>query len=452
MVKTKNSAWFALIKNRMDDKADLNRYELKEGDIIRIGRLFLRLKFLKIQKYEKQSSNNLNNSINGNAKNINIAITNENTNNNYNYNNVSINTELNLQEIQVNSHINRKRTKIKISNFKSKNSAPIKEEKKENICRICYGDENEDENPLVQPCNCHGSMKYIHLNCLKKWLKINTYILQENNEFLKTFKVKKAECELCKTELPDFVRHKGKLYEIIDFGDEFKNYALFENLIDSKHNNKFLYMISLDNNILFTIGRGHDNNLILNDASISRNHCALRFFNKKLLLEDCNSKFGTLILIYSQYMKLIEGLKLYMQIGRSFLKCEVQKSFSFFGCCNIAETSNFDYYYKQNKIRIEDIHKMTVKTEMDYDDTESFNDENKKSIQMIDESNDDIINDNNNLKKNEEEHLITNLDTKSSPLKLKAISECIDENVNEANNNSVNKANKIEIFEERKNY
>ena len=95
---------------------------------------------------------------------------------------------------------------------------------------------------------------------------------------------------------------------------------------------------------------------------------------------------------------------------------------------------------------------MTVKTEMDYDDTESFNDENKKRIQIIDESNDDIINDNNNLKKNEEEHLITNLDTKSSPVKLKAISECIDENVNEANNNSINKANKIEIFEERKNY
>ena len=452
VVKTQNSAWFALIKNRMDDKADVNRYELKEGDIIRIGRLFLRLKFLKLQRYEKTINNKLDTSINGNINNKNITTTNENTNTNLN--NVSINTEINLQEINVNSPIYRKRTKIKFSNFKPQNSASIKEEKKEIFCRICYGEENEEDNPLVQPCNCHGSMKYVHLKCLKQWLKINTCVLQENDELLKIFKVKKAECELCKTELPDFIRHKGKLYEIIDFGDEFKNYAIFENLIDNKHNKKYLYMISLDNNNtnLFTIGRGHDCNLVLNDASISRNHCALRFFNKKLFLEDLNSKFGTLILIYPQYMKLVEGLKLYLQIGRSFLNCEVQKSFSLFGCCNISETKNFDFYYKQNKIKIEDMQKMTVKTEMDFD-TESNISEDKKKIQMIDESCDDINSIVNNQKLNGEEHLITNLDIniKSSPIKLNAISECIDENINEVNNYSANNANKVEIYEERKN-
>ena len=39
-----------------------------------------------------------------------------------------------------------------------------------NACRICLGDENEEEtNPLISPCRCAGSMQYIHLNCLKKW-------------------------------------------------------------------------------------------------------------------------------------------------------------------------------------------------------------------------------------------------------------------------------------------
>ena len=127
VVKTQNSAWFTLIKNRMDDKADVNRYELKEGDIIRIGRLFLRLKFLKLQRYEKNSNNKLDTSINGNINNKNITTTNEN---NTNFNNVSINTEINLQEINVNPPIYRKRTKIKFSNFKPQNSASIKEEKK----------------------------------------------------------------------------------------------------------------------------------------------------------------------------------------------------------------------------------------------------------------------------------------------------------------------------------
>ena len=132
IIKTKNSAWFALIRNRMDDNADLNRYELKEGDIIRIGRLHLRLKIIKIQKYENNKNLNTSSSVN-NINKIRISTNNENNNNN-NFNNISINTELNLQEIQVNSPISRKRSKIRSSNFKSINSAPIKEEKKEMIC------------------------------------------------------------------------------------------------------------------------------------------------------------------------------------------------------------------------------------------------------------------------------------------------------------------------------
>lgn len=455
IIKTKNSAWFALIRNRMDDDADLNRYELKEGDIIRIGRLHLRLKIIKIQKFENNKNLNTSSSVN-NINKIRISTNNENNNNN-NFNNISINTELNLQEIQVNSPISRKRSKIRSSNFKSINSAPIKEEKKEMICRICYGDENEDENPLVQPCNCHGSMKYIHLNCLKQWLKTNTFILQESNELSKVFKIKKAECELCRTELPNFIRHKGKLYEIIDFGNDFKNYVVFENLIeDNKNKNKYLYIISLDNNnLLFNIGRGHDCNLILNDASVSRNHCALRYYNKKLFLEDCSSKFGTLVLIYVKSLKLIEELKLYVQIGISFIRCEVKKPYSFFGCCNISEANNFDYYYKQNKIKAEDMFKMTVKTEMNDDETESINDnEDEKNKNMIEESNDDIktlkVN-KNSIKIMGEDNLITNLDIYGSPVKLKVISECIDENVNEINNSVNNNIDKIEIYEERKN-
>ena len=39
------------------------------------------------------------------------------------------------------------------------------------MCRICL-DENEDlegGDPFITPCKCMGSMKYIHLNCLRSW-------------------------------------------------------------------------------------------------------------------------------------------------------------------------------------------------------------------------------------------------------------------------------------------
>ena len=34
-------------------------------------------------------------------------------------------------------------------------------------CRFCYG----EEAPLIQPCNCKGSMAYVHGHCLGKWME-----------------------------------------------------------------------------------------------------------------------------------------------------------------------------------------------------------------------------------------------------------------------------------------
>ena len=86
-----------------------------------------------------------------------------------------------------------------------------KEAKSNRLCRICYGEEENDENPLLQPCTCSGSMKYIHLNCLKTWINTSVNIKLESSEYCNIYSYKPAECELCKTTFPDFVRHKGKL-------------------------------------------------------------------------------------------------------------------------------------------------------------------------------------------------------------------------------------------------
>ena len=37
----------------------------------------------------------------------------------------------------------------------------------EKLCRLCWGD--EDDGPLVQPCACRGSAKFIHKACLERW-------------------------------------------------------------------------------------------------------------------------------------------------------------------------------------------------------------------------------------------------------------------------------------------
>jgi E3 ubiquitin-protein ligase MARCH1/8 len=37
------------------------------------------------------------------------------------------------------------------------------------ICRICHCEADID-NPLLSPCYCSGSLKYVHQSCLRQWL------------------------------------------------------------------------------------------------------------------------------------------------------------------------------------------------------------------------------------------------------------------------------------------
>lgn len=50
----------------------------------------------------------------------------------------------------------------------------------QDLCRICYG--NDDEEELLAPCKCLGTVEHIHESCLLTWLKSGA-----------------TTCELCNT-------------------------------------------------------------------------------------------------------------------------------------------------------------------------------------------------------------------------------------------------------------
>jgi hypothetical protein len=217
------------------------------------------------------------------------------------------------------------------------------------ICRICYMEEDSDsKNPLVQPCKCSGSMKYIHLNCLKQWLFTKSCTRLEKKKNFSIFIIKPVECELCKTKLPDFIMHNNKLYELLDFRTEFENHLTIESLTIDKNNNKCLYVINLDDNYSIKIGRGSQSDLTLSDISVSRVHSIITIYNQNIFIEDNNSKFGTLVLVQTPKLALGENLPLYIQVGRTFLECRINETFSFFSCCGASENLCMNYYFDQN--------------------------------------------------------------------------------------------------------
>ena len=72
--------------------------------------------------------------------------------------------------------------------------------KSEDICRICHGSAEESGQPLIAPCLCAGSIKFVHKECLSNWIK--------------TSNAKK--CEVCQQDFGH------KMRPIVELPDIFK--------------------------------------------------------------------------------------------------------------------------------------------------------------------------------------------------------------------------------------
>ena len=404
-----NSTWFSLKSDKKNKNNRLNMFKISEGDVVKIGKIIIRIRKIKFQS-DKHNNKKINIDINNNkyelsnsSKSESVSVLRElGTNSlfNYNINNNNVQNDINLNTVKkqkededkenemlsINKTSNKKVNSKKI-NFKTPEKIFFEENQKKKstdfpsrCCRICYLEEETDSNPLIQPCLCSGSLKYIHLDCLKKWIGTRNWTRVENNENVCIYLIKEIDCELCKNKLPDYIRHKNKLYKIIEFKIDFKNYISFENLTLDKQKNKFIYVINLDKKKDIKIGRGHEANIILSDISVSRVHCVLNVYNKNVYLQDNEAKYGTLVLVQTPRLNIIDNIDLNLQIGRSFINCKNKTPFKLFKCCdNNNEVINYNSYFKQNskKIGMKKIH--TVKTEIDEEEKE-FILENKENI------------------------------------------------------------------------
>ena len=349
-----NYAWFIFNSIKSEDKIP-KKYQLNEGDIIKIGRIILKIKQIKLN--DQMLLNN---------------------NQNINHTNINNSEITNVNNLQTENVINNLKSAFTIPQKTENSSLSKKKLKKLKICRICYGEDDEpNSNPLLQPCICKGSMKYIHLKCLKKCINTRTCVKINSNKNCSVYNIKRIECELCKTELPDFIKHNGKLYEILDFNNDFENYITIESLSIDKHKNKYLYVVNLDKTATIKIGRGHESNLLLSDISVSRFHCSMTLDKNKIYLVDNESKFGTLVLIQNNSIKLNNEIPLNIQIGRTFCHFKIKKKIKLFTCCNVEEKLNYNYYYLQNSKMI-DIHKKISIKNNDDDSISSNEDEDNK--------------------------------------------------------------------------
>ncbi len=225
-------------------------------------------------------------------------------------------------------------------------------------------------------------MRYIHLDCLKHWIGTKSCVKIESNDNYTIYKIKKIQCELCKSILPDYIKHNSKIYCVLDYNTNYKNYICIERLTVDKRKNRFFYIGNIDNKKEIKVGRGHNVDLLLNDVSVSRIHFKLYIQDNGIFLEDNDSKFGSLILVQSQVLKITNSLPLFIQIGRTFIKIKLKFPFSFFGCCKVNESINEFYYQIQNEKKINYENNVIIKEENDDDDIQSDNDIQSENVEI----------------------------------------------------------------------
>lgn len=206
-------------------------------------------------------------------------------------------------------------------------------------CRICLHEQYDHENPLISPCKCGGTMKYIHLKCLQQCLM--SKLTTKSSENVLSFSWKKLGCDLCKKNYPYKLNIGGRTVELLDIPKPPGQYLILEELCKEKGSNKGLHVIHMGSKRTIKVGRAQDCELRFSDISVSRNHARINYIGEKFYFEDTGGKFGTLVQVKRPVL-IEEDANLTLQSGRSLITYSVKLPWSLIPSCFRARNDLFE--------------------------------------------------------------------------------------------------------------
>jgi len=169
-------------------------------------------------------------------------------------------------------------------------------------CYICY-EHGQMGNPLINPCQCAGSVKYVHLNCLQRWIQ------PEGSSAVNT------HCPVCKVRYPEktqamMVRPPAILLE------SWSNHRTL----------KLRHWVSFAQHGTASLGRFADHNdVVIPDHSVSGEHALIVHANDKFWLHDRESSNGSFIRLCAP-LRLSFGESLHLKMGKSLLCLQAKRS------------------------------------------------------------------------------------------------------------------------------
>lgn len=125
--------------------------------------------------------------------------------------------------------------------------SPVEDSGVEIKCRICFSEENTRDEPIItSPCECSGSIKYIHLTCLRQWLR--NQLIERKNEYFHSYSWQELKCDVCNSPYPSTIEDSnGNTVGICHIEIPEESYMTLETVSSlSDHNFQSSYIILLN--------------------------------------------------------------------------------------------------------------------------------------------------------------------------------------------------------------
>lgn len=193
-------------------------------------------------------------------------------------------------------------------------------EKEKLACRICMCDIEKEDDPLVSPCMCSGTMKFIHMQCLQRWVSTNRTI--KNTDCTASYSFKIHNCEVCKQPFKRQIHYGNRTFDLFNIWRPTAPYIMLQSQAKDTRGSQSFHIIG-GADALAKLGRGHDCNIRIPDISVSRFHAVIKHVGNRFILEDNSSKFGTLLKMHEP-LKLEPYNQVSLQVGRTLLNLEVK--------------------------------------------------------------------------------------------------------------------------------
>lgn len=202
----------------------------------------------------------------------------------------------------------------------------------ERRCRICFMDDSDltdadcdanwgmEGNPplMYAPCLCKGSIALVHLGCLSKWLG-SRYSVKNKGKC--TYSFIPPCCDVCGTLFPvSLETNRGSLAlcpSLPEVAPPFIVLSIPQRSPDDRqrpHGERFIFAPGQDHHrVEFHVGRARNCDIMLKDASVSRDHAKIILANGEFLLQDNDSQFQTQVLarvpqvVSDQHVNIVAG-------------------------------------------------------------------------------------------------------------------------------------------------